>query len=220
MAKRLLQKNRLINSGVLLVTLLAACVPFEAGGEDGGNITQTAAVYATVGDTGLATSNAGSNEAAVQAAEAEALQSVYKGLAESGFVTAEDWEAGAATVSETLRFVPMTHAEMVDRSNVEIEDGEYTEPPPLTVEAALAEQEAAAEDFSTRLLEDLPGFTDEQLTSLRIKLTVALAVLETQRNHNTAPDALDEQFLDLAKSTNQSLRSAAIDEMRRRGLIE
>lgn len=219
-----LRKIYLVLFLMLVFGVLAACAPSSLL-EDGSASSeadnkQLAGIYATVGDTGLPAPLAGSKEAAVQAVEADAIRIAYQSLERSGFKRVEDWELGARVVSRTLSFVPMTHSELIDQANARINGEAYAEPAPLNSGEVLSRQRRASTEYSEQLLRDLPGLSSEQLVNLRVKLTVALAILKTQREHNTGPQKIADSILELIETTNQSLRGSIIAEMRRRGIIE
>ena len=174
----------------------------------------------TVADTGLLAADPGTLEDAVQVREAVASENAYRALESAGIRTREDWQRSAAEFAETLSKDPLSREQMQARVEAELAGDIYEMPAPLSVATIVEKQTATAEDWEDRLRAGLPALSDEQLTAARIKITVGLAVLQTQSEANPDSDGIDGQILDIIRQANLRTRAAVIGEMQARGLTE
>ena len=174
----------------------------------------------TVADTGLLAADPGTLEDAVQVREAVAIENAYRALESAGIRTREDWQRSAAEFAETLSKDPLSREQMQARVEAELAGDIYEMPAPLSVATIVEKQTATAEDWEDRLRAGLPALSDEQLTAARIKITVGLAVLQTQSEANPDSDGIDGQILDIIRQANLRTRAAVIGEMQARGLTE
>lgn len=175
---------------------------------------------ATIADTGLPPAQPGTKEGAIQAREAVAITNAYRALESAGIRTTEDWQRSAAAGAQTLSENPLGRDEMEARVETELAGDAYPEPAPQTVATIVEQQAATADEWAATLRAELPALSDEQLTAARIKITVGLAILQTQIDANAAAGEIDGQILDVIRQANQGMRAEVIAEMQARGLTE
>jgi hypothetical protein len=207
---------------LFLIINVNACIPIANGLEDKDEPVrrESPTNYASIQDTGLSTPIQESKEAIIQASEASALKSTYESMEQTGFESAEDWQKGSIKAASTMSFSPLSPEDIAAKVEAEINGEVYIDPEPISKEQVILEQTRLTKEFTDQIDKDLPSLSDVQLVNLRIKLTVALAVLETQSRHNDEFEGINPELIELFRKTNLSLRELAIEEMHKRGLLE
>lgn len=127
---------------------------------------------------------------------------------------------GSATeVACTLSEEPLNREQMQARAEAELSGENYPASAPKAAAAIIKQQKASAGSWAATLRAELPALPDEQLTAARIKITVGLAILQTQIAANPAY-GIDGEILEVIRQANLRARAAVIAEMRARGLTE
>jgi hypothetical protein len=149
--------------------------------------------------------------------ERKAIYNALMEMEQMGMMNEEFLQKSSKAAYDTMKFQPLSDSELDTKIDNEM-NGITTPPKAVRSNAEILARESAEGDrFFARFTNDLPNLTNQQLIDTRKNLTVTLAMIRLQMDHN-GPDGLPEEFYLMAKTKTINLRQKITEELIRRGV--
>lgn len=150
--------------------------------------------------------------------ESEAIEDLMKDMDDLGLMTDVALKQQSIEAWKNIQYSPMT--------NHDIDDKIYKESVGLSVNAKvagnnaelLAKESQQADDFFNKVEADFPKFSNEDLITIRKKLTLSLIMIRLQMDFGDKTNGIPLEFLKMVQTKTVTHRKKVTEEIINRGV--
>ncbi|MCT8332347.1 hypothetical protein NUH30_01560 [Leptospira sp. 85282-16] len=151
-------------------------------------------------------------------AESEAIENLMKNMDDLGLMTDVSLKQQSVEAWKNIQYSPMSNDEINNKINKE-SIGLQVNPKVAGTNAELLERESLqATNFFNKVEADFPNFSNEELISIRKKLTTSLIMIRLQMDFGDKTDGVPMEFLKMIQVKTVAHRKKVTEEIINRGV--